>query len=268
MIRSYRQKRSNAPAIIAVLLVMIISFSAWRDLFGLRQLVQAGLYPFQYVTVVTWKGLLSVPAVVLEMRDLSGVNAQLKQELAELKTKQLLLDELGRENDRFRAALSFRQGNHFGFGLKAVQVIGKSPDPWLTILEIGAGSQVGVRVGMTAIVKTGLVGRVVEVAPYSAKVMLITDPDSSVAAALARSRDYGVVEGDSSGTLLMKFVSSTGDAKAGDLVVTSSLSTMFPGALPVGTVIKATKREHDLFYDVRLKPAVNFSKLEEVFLVL
>ena len=96
---------------------------------------------------------------------------------------------------------------------------------------------------------------------------MIIDGESSVAAASSRSRDYGVVAGSPSGRLSMKYVSAVGDVQQGDVIVTSTISSVFPQGIPIGEVVLASKREHDLFYHVEVKPAVDFSRLEKVFVV-
>jgi rod shape-determining protein MreC len=120
---------------------------------------------------------------------------------------------------------------------------------------------------MPVMVAEGLVGRVIEVSRHSSKVMLITDAESSVAAVDSRSRDFGVVKGVPAGRLSMKHVDARGDVKVGDIIVTSNISTVFPPGLPIGEVTRASRKEHDLFYHIEIEPAVDFSKIEEVFLV-
>ena len=97
--------------------------------------------------------------------------------------------------------------------------------------------------------------------------MLITDVESSVAAVDARSRDFGLVKGGSLDRLSMKYVDAGGDIRKGDRIVTSNVSTVFPAGIPIGEVSLASKKEHDLFYHVEIKPIVDFSKIEEVFII-
>lgn len=264
MIQPYRKKRSYTLAIFLIFLALLVSFSSFYDLLGFRQLLQAGLAPVQSISAATWRGVLGLPGGLIGLFDLANQNRRLQAENELFKAQQSRLEQLSEENNHLRQLLGFGQ-NHLS--LRVAQVIGKGPAPWLTILEIDRGSRLGVRRGMAVVAREGLVGQVVEVAPFSAKVRLLTDPESSVAAAVTRSREFGVVEGDSSGTLLMKYVSATGEIKEGDTIATSSLSALFPASLTIGTVAKARKREQDLFYEVKVKPAVNFSRLEEVFLV-
>lgn len=267
--RSYRKKKSFIPAIIIILLAVFLSFSAFRDLFGLRTLAQTAVYPFQFAAAALYKGIIAVPAKLVNLRNLSIENAELKQELKTLKPRLLLYKGRAGENQRLRSALFFRNQGRAKFNLLAAQVVGKSPTPWFSILEINQGSSAGVRVDMPVIVAEGLVGRVIETALFSAKVMLLTDAASSVAAADERSRDFGVVAGGGSASkLFMKYVSAGGDVAVDDVIATSRISLIFPSGIPIGSVSHAAKGEHDLFYHIEIKPAVDFSKLEEVFIIL
>lgn len=266
--RPYQKKNSSKLAIILVLLALLTSFAAVRGLFGVRSLIQAIVYPFQYVTLAAYRGVTGIPSFFTTRQKLSQQNQELKKELASLKPKLEVLEDLQKENKRLRSVLSFKQSNPFRFVLKAAEVIGKAPTPWYSILTIDQGSQAGVKEGMAVMTETGLAGQVVEVSRFSAKVMLIIDAESSVAAANSRSRDYGVVAGSPSGRLYMKYVSAGGDIKAGDRIVTSRISSVFPPNIPIGRVAEASKREHDLFYHVEIKPVVDFSRLEKVFVVI
>ncbi|MFA6549612.1 MAG: rod shape-determining protein MreC, partial [Candidatus Margulisiibacteriota bacterium] len=94
-----------------------------------------------------------------------------------------------------------------------------------------------------------------------------TDPESLVAATTARSRDAGIVVGSGSGRIFMRYVSIGADVAVGDSIVTSAISSIFPAGLPIGQVTRADRKGQELFYFIEVKPAVNFSRLEEVFVV-
>jgi rod shape-determining protein MreC len=266
-LKPYRPKSTHAPAIFLILLAVFFSFSAFRGLFGVREVLISAIYPFQYAAVSVWGGVASVPAGVTNLIYLSRQNFELKKEVEILRAQQLVLDGLQKENERLRSALSLPP---FGgrFRLLAAQVVGRSPAPWFPLFQINQGSRAGVRQNMPVVVRSGLVGKVVEVSPFSAKVMALTDPDSLVAAVDARSRDAGIVAGSGSGRLFMRYVSIGADVAPGDSIVTASLSTVFPAGLPVGQVTRAERKGQELFYVIEVKPAVNFSRLEEVFVVL
>lgn len=265
--RRYRKKKPYVLAIVILLLAAFISFSALQGLFGVRSALSALIYPFQYAGLVVWKGVTGIPVSLANLRNLARENAKLKDELRDLKPRLLLLEGLRGENERLRAALALRQEKSRRLRLQAAQVIGRSPTPWFSILEIDQGGQDGIKPDLPVITEAGLAGRVIEVSRFSSKVMLLTDPESSVAAANEGRRDFGVVEGSYSNRLLMKYVGVGGEIKIGDKIVTSRLSTVFPPGILIGEVSHVSKGEHDLFYHIEIKPAVDFSKIEEVFII-
>ncbi|MEA3493201.1 MAG: rod shape-determining protein MreC [Candidatus Margulisiibacteriota bacterium] len=266
--RPYRKRKSYTLTIVIVLLALFISISAVRDFFAVRPVFAAITYPFQFVVVSVWKGVTGTPGAIMDLHSLSRRNAELTDEVNLLSTKMLSMEELIKENERLKKSLSFRNISQYRYRLLPAQIIGKSPVPWFTILISNKGSRAGVKLDDAVMVKEGLVGRVVEVSPFSSKIMLITDVESSVAAADKRSRDFGVVVGAHRNRLVMRYVSAGKDIKIGDEIATAYISTVFPQGIPIGHILRASKGEHDLFYHIDVKPAVDFSKLEEVFIVL
>jgi rod shape-determining protein MreC len=265
--KSYRKRKSYALAILIILLALFISISSLRDLFGMRSLLQAVIYPFQFISVSVWKSVTGIPGSVMGLRGLSEHNKQYQNELEELRLKLQVFEEIKSENQRLREALGYKQKNSYKYKLLAAQVIGRAPSPWFTILEIGRGGQSGVKKGMAVITEKGGVGQVIEVSVFSSKVLLLIDPDGAIAAVNSRSRDIGVVAGAHTNKLFMKYVSVGGDIKEGDSIVTSHISGIFPPGIPIGEVTHASKKEQDLFYQIEIKPYVDFSKIEEVFVV-
>lgn len=266
--RGARRKSSYRPAIVIVLLAFLLSYFTINNSFGIRFIFTSIFYPIQYSVQYVVKGALSVPANIMALHDLSRENKELKTRLLTSISKLALFEELVNENVRLRQALDFQGTNRYRFKLGVAQVIARGASPYTSLMEINQGVLSGVRADMTVIVEAGLVGRVVEVSLFSSKVLLITDLKSSVAAVDQQNREFGVVEGFANQhSLSMKYVSSVGEIAVGDKIVTSPASKIFPPGIPIGTVAQVKKRDSDLFYDVRVKPAVNFSKLEEVFLI-
>jgi rod shape-determining protein MreC len=120
---------------------------------------------------------------------------------------------------------------------------------------------------MTVIARKGLVGRVLEVTPVSSKVLLITDPLSAVSAVLGRSRNIGVIEGYSTDSLNLRFLGTGSEVAVGDQVATAAISSVVLPGIPIGAVVSARKNDADLFFEVRVKPAVDFGALETVYIV-
>ncbi|MBU0672529.1 MAG: hypothetical protein KJ732_05835, partial [Candidatus Margulisbacteria bacterium] len=125
--RSYRKRRSYILAVVLILLAILFSFSGLRNPLGVRSVLQAAIYPFQFAAATGWRTLINIPISVAGLRDLSRQNSEAQNELAALKAKLLLFDELKNENERLRSRLGFEQNNPYGYNLLPAQVIGRAP---------------------------------------------------------------------------------------------------------------------------------------------
>lgn len=115
-------------------------------------------------------------------------------------------------------------------------IVGRSADEWWKYAILGRGSLDGVSVNDAVTGIGGLAGRVTQVTPHSSRVLLVSDTNSSVGATVSRSRAMGYLQGQGSPLAVMKFYEKVPDVKSGDVVVTSSVSRLFPGGLPIGRV--------------------------------
>jgi rod shape-determining protein MreC len=148
---------------------------------------------------------------------------ELQQRIVELEYQNRALQDLS----RYEEALPT--------GVRAA-VIGRAADHWWQHVTINRGSRNGIAVGHVATGPGGLVGRVVAVSPSTARVLLISDPTSRVGAKVSRSRTMGVVRGQSNNRVVMEFFEKVPDAKAGDVIVSSSYSRLFPRDIPIGRI--------------------------------
>jgi rod shape-determining protein MreC len=149
----------------------------------------------------------------------------------------------------------------------AARVVSRGHGLGATTLIINRGSSDGVAPNQPVIVPSGVAGRVIEVAPSTAKVQLALDPNSSVAALSERSRAQGMVNGRGERLLRMEYVSDLEDVQPGDRIITSGLDRIFPPGLPLGTVLRA-ERGGGLVQSIEVEPAADFNKLEEVLVLL
>ncbi len=119
---------------------------------------------------------------------------------------------------------------------------------------------------MAVITPDGIVGKVLRVYHASSQVLLINDPDSGVGAILESSRLQGILQGTAAGETMLNYVMSDEKVAAGERVLTSGGDRIFPKGLPVGAV-QQTNPGSDLFLNIRVKPAADLSRLEEVLVV-
>jgi rod shape-determining protein MreC len=191
-------------------------------------------------------------------------NQALRAENSRLKLDNSVLNELLAENERLRDSLGFKRLQP----LSAVpaQVIGKESSPLSSTITLNKGAEDGFMKDMAVITPEGVVGRVHAVLPHTSKVLLITDPGSTLAVRVMRNREEGLLEGKLANCAL-KYVSYYADIQEGDLLVTSGLDGVYPKGLAVARVAKVAKHEASAFQTVLAEPAVRFSRMEEVLVL-
>ena len=182
-----------------------------------------------------------------------------------LRRRLVSMEELTQENNRLEQLLSFKRKALFTS--VAANVIVRDPSNWSSSVMIDKGSGDGIAVGMPVVNALGVVGKVAEVSRGQSKVVLLADPSFSVAALVQRSRDVGLVSGSLRGICRMRYLADTADVKVGDVVVTSKFSSSFPEGLILGQVLEVSPGDEFPQPECLVKPAVNFSQLEEVLVV-
>ena len=149
----------------------------------------------------------------------------------------------------------------------AAQVIGSSGSDLSRIIYIDKGEKSGIERDMAVITADGIVGKVLLVYPSVAQVLLISDQSSGVGALLEKSRLQGVLRGTANGEVVLERVMSDEQVVPGETVLTSGGDQIFPKGLPVGTVTKVSTGK-DLFLNIKIRPAADLSKLEEVLVLV
>jgi len=132
-------------------------------------------------------------------------------------------------------------------------------------LVIDQGDRAGLYRSQAIVDATGLVGQLVRVGPWSAEVMLISDPGHAVPVEILRNGVRTVAEGTGNeDELRLSLLPATADVKAGDTIVTSGLGGVFPAGIPVGTVIEAVRDPDDILARVRIKPRASLARVRQV----
>lgn len=217
--------------------------------------------------VITWpfKSVVAVGNRYVLLVGTERANRQLREENDRLRLDNAVMNEVLLENERLRDALEFKR-LQMPTSVMA-EVIGKDSSPASSTITINKGSRDGIKTGNAVISAEGVVGRVQTTLPGTAKIMLLTDPGSTLAVRVQRNREDGLLEGKLQHCAL-KYVSYYADIQEGDLLVTSGLDGVFPKGLAVGTVVQVTKHEAKAFQAVVAKPAVTFSRLEEALVLI
>ena len=148
------------------------------------------------------------------------------------------------------------------------EVVGLDVSPFFRSVLVDRGSRHGIRPGSPVITDEGVVGVVTRTSPNAAKTMLVLDRQSRVDAVIQRNRARGMVAGNGSGELSFEFVVLGADVRIGDRVITSGLGGVYPKGLDLGEVTAISYPSGSLLQAATLKPAVDFGRLEQVFVML
>src|SRR5262245_26794995 len=205
----------------------------------------------------TWHDYINVVGLRSENHDLREQNEKLRLELARQA-------DSANQAQRLQALLDFKQ--RFLATTVAAQVVGSSGTELSRVVYIDKGARQGLRPGMAVITPHGIVGKIRDVYRSSAQVLLMNDASSGVGAILEDSRLHGVVKGTPAGEVVLAHIMADERVNVGEVLVTSGGDRIFPKGLPVGTVSEVV-RGSDLFLTVRIKPAANLSRLEEVLVI-
>ena len=190
----------------------------------------------------------------------------LKVQNLELKQRLASLEEAKLENERIRALVDFAKAQD----LKTIGagVIGRPTDSRQRSILIDRGAGSGVKVGDAVIAAGGLVGQVVEVSPWGARVRLITDSDSGVSVLVQRTRANGIVRGSIQGPLQLEFVDKNLAPVRGDVLLTSGLGGVYPKDIVVGEVTDVSSQQVDLFPTITVASRVDIDRIEEVLVIM
>jgi len=198
------------------------------------------------------------------LRGVRQENRELKQRIEQLEIERVRLSEDAEQAHRLQALLSFKE--QFVARTLAAQVIGSSGSQQSRSVYIDKGSKDGVKSDMAVITADGIVGKVLRVFKSTSQVLLINDQTSGVGAMLEKSRLQGVLRGTPEGEVVLEKVMSDEAVQPGERIVSSGGDQIFPKGFPVGTISKVDPGR-ELFLNIRVKPAVDLSRLEEVLVI-
>ena len=235
-----------------------------------RTFVQTLASPLQSEMTATAQEISGYIEVSADVRTLQARNTELEELVNNLMVENVQLKELERENDTLRQLLNYTRNNpQLTYETTTVRgrSVGVDPTNLLYFIYVDVGARDGVADGMPVITDRGLVGRVTASGPNSAQVLMLIDPASSVNAIIQGSRVTGVVRGNIDGTVSMERIPPNEKVNPGDIVLTSGLGGNFPDKLVIGQVTEVIQRDQDMFQVARIRPTVDFGKLETMLIV-
>jgi len=220
--------------------------------------VQRGTYAIVHGARETWDGYVALRGVRAE-------NQALKQQIRDLQVRSQRERALAGESEGLRRLLDLRDRSRLA--TRAVEVIGTSATADFRTITIDRGSDDGIRDDQAVVSAAGAVGRVVMASRRVSKVQLLVDRNAAAAVMSERTRAQGIAVGTGEALLRLDYLSSSADVKAGDLLVTSGIDGIYPAGFTVGRV-ETVEKVGGTYKTVRVRPAVDFSGLDQLLVVL
>jgi len=229
----------------------------------IRIWVVGAITPLERAVIWVQSGTGNIWHNYFYLRGVRAENRQLKEQIEQMRVEQVRLSEDAAQARRLQNLLSFKE--QFISKTVAAQVIGTSGTDLSVYID--KGENAGLKRDMAVITAEGIVGKVLVVYSSVSQVLLVNDQTSGVGAILEKTRLQGVLRGTPNGEVALERVMSDEQVPVGETVLTSGGDRIFPKGLPIGTVAKVSNGK-DLFLNIKIRPAANLSKLEEVLVLV
>lgn len=202
-----------------------------------------------------------------QLAELAEENRALLARIEALQAEAYRTTQIEAENQRLARLLHFAPANT-DLPMVVAQVIGREESRWYQAIDLNRGVTDGVHAGLAVITHRGVVGVVQRAAANHCRVRLITDPAAALPVLLDPQREKCILVGEGPACRL-KYLESNVAVAPGDAVITSGYGGIFPKGLLAGRIRAISDPGDDtLFQAVTVEPAVDLSRLEEVFIYL
>jgi rod shape-determining protein MreC len=270
---SFRRYRD----IVLVVLLLAVPFFFLRasirkpeDMSPVDSAIMRIAAPLQYISAALARGMSSVISDYVYLIDVKADNDKLFYDNARLRARLRELSAAEADNRRLRRLLALRET--IVDETVSAAVIGKDTTEYFRVASLVVDSPgAGIRPNMPVISLDGVVGTVLRVASDRVDVQLAVDSGFGVDVVVERTGARGFVRGvgdRSKHILRVEYVQRSDEVDVGDLLLTSGVGCRFPKGMPVARVTKVQRRDFGIYQSVEAEPTVDYSRLEEVLIVL
>jgi rod shape-determining protein MreC len=220
---------------------LLIASLVQPDMFsGARSAAAEVARPVGQAAATGRRGGIDVIGAVQAYFNAGRQNAALRHEVDLARADAVKRQSLEQENHRLKALLGIREQEP---GVVATaRLIGSTAGSLRRFAVIAAGSRSGVLIGQPVRSASGLIGRVLEVGPDTARVLLVTDPENVVPVRRASDGLPAFVQGAANGRVAIRLINSgVATLRKGDLFVTSGSGGMFAPGIPVAVVTEPSR---------------------------
>lgn len=224
--------------------------------------------PIQKIFYKSGNQITNYLSSIFSANSLSQKNELLEKQNLELKAQILQFEEFSKENEILKKQLNSKLSEDDENNYIFANVANYSPDNFSQYFMIDKGVHDGIQKDSAVIISGNiLVGKVIEVFSFAAKVLLISDSSSSVNALAQKSRISGALKGSEGGGIFLEMIPQDKNIEVGEQVITAGLNRVFPKGLLIGEASEVLANDVEAFKRVRIKPIVNLGNIETVFVV-
>ena len=258
-------------AVCAFLLIFTFNTNIFEGI--LKQAAGYVVVPFQNGIATIGGYLADRSDELAQLKDVLALNKDLQEQIDQLTIENNQLQQDRYELNNLRSLYDLDQAYSDDDKIGA-RVISSETDNWFSSFTINKGEEEGVQVDYNVMAGSGLVGRVVSVGPHYAKVISIISDTSSVSATVLATSNNLIVSGSlqsiqSDGTILFSQLSDPdNNVSVGDKVVTSNISDKYLPGILIGYIDSISTSSNNLTKSGTVTPAVDFSHLDEVLVVM
>jgi rod shape-determining protein MreC len=241
-----------------------------RDNSGVRLIrlwANALVTPPERIVHFLGHGVVSTWENYVDLRHVRAQNKDLQITVDRLRLEQAALLEDARQGQRLQALMNFQE--KYIYKTLNAQVLGTSGTDQSRVVNIDKGKEAGLEHDMAVITPDGIVGKVRDVFPRSAQVILINDQTSGAGVILETTRIRGILRGNAAGQPQIVGIMADSRIQPGEKVLTAGGDEIFPRGLPVGVVEKVVRDpDQDGFIKIIVKPAAHLDRLDEVMIIV
>jgi len=246
-------------------------FTGLEERFPIKNALLDLLVPLSKAGLFMVREIKNAGENLFALRDVFQENLKLRTQIRELLREQQRFKKVLNENERLKELLGYAA--QFPHRTLSAKVIGYDPSNWFTTIRINRGRRDRVCANQVVIgyqeTREGLVGRIDSVSETWSDVLLILSQNSALGAKILRTQFKGVLEGGNSRLCQLKYIPYDADIRIGDTIITSSsIGSIFPEEFPIGEVVKIEREKGGLFLEARVRPFIEFSKLEDVLIII
>ena len=249
---------------IIVIGILLLSSSYRESLDQFKSIISSMVTPLQininYIVDTLFTDEQNNPG------ELVNLNATLTAENAILRSENIRLNETKYERDMLAELLNFTQLDNVHTYLTA-NVIGQDTSSFLQYIIINIGTTGGVQRDMPVVTNAGLVGIINEATPRASKVLLLNSGQMAVNVKVQNSGADGVLFGQASKDMRLKYIALDATIQSGDLIFTSGLGGSLPANIPVGEIASVRSRAYDVFQEAEVLPLVDLDDIEIVMVI-